>query len=1673
MKISTYELKEELGRGATSIVYRTEFEGNPFAIKVMMKTNTDDAVSTALMIRKEAATIARLNHPSLVRIVEVGDQDGQSFIVMELVEGKELAEIIKLKGRLPEDQVLSLAKSMAGALAVAHRLGLIHRDIKPNNILVADNGSFKLIDFGLALEEKKITAEAAGTFLYASPEQVGTLKRPVDGRSDLYSLGATLYECITGSPVFNGEDAGAIIQQHASKQAPDIRATVPESRPALAAMIAKLLAKDPDDRYQSAEGLLHDLENIGNLESDGQDSFRLDKKSGSVGAASEVPLTGRETEMARLKEVWERTKRGKGGIVQIEGEGGMGKTRLTQELLLIAQAENALVLKAKSQQAEKIPLGIFREAIDAYLLRVFRMPAEEKDKILNAIRAGAGEYGKVVRQLSKGLERVFVNPPDVDDMDADGEKDRFYQKIAELFFYLSKNLSPVFLQIDDTQWIDSSSAEILSRIAARIDAHPIAIITTARNDKSSKPAADAFFDQVQKGRPERLTLNPLSNDAIEKYVTYFLGGATIDRNVVDRLASATNGNAFAIGEYVRSMLDSGILRPIAGGWQVDMERFTQISVSKDVLQLLIQRMERLSAETMRILRAAAIYGMNFNARQLMTVCKLEKLQTALFALEEATRANIVERSEAESYSFVHDRVYEAVIASISEEEKRQFSQEWAYLLAAHREDNAEYFYALARHSFNGYPEKHARQVFDANLKAGQLALENFAPQMSYEFLTNAESVRKHFVNEVLNTMDLEEALGTAADRTGRSDEAYMRFGNALKEARRREDRCRIHFKLGFAYWNNGRTKEAWENIDKTLSEFGRPFPRSIIMRAISRRWYMLLNFFIRVSGIGYGSAKGVEKRKRKLLTQFYFVGKFIAVNDGDFRLCDELCARSIYNGLLLGTSVELSQSYVWYSIIFGNFNKPKTALSYANAGLKMAEVLGDKVNFLRALQYYMNLTGLISGLGKFKKIREENAQLFDKYLSGAEVAGSDMAYLIYHVERWRSREVVDMFFSMRQKFERLNSKNGLITLIDSGYSQLSALGRFPEAATAYQPLKELEDYIRLSDGNWNNHLANRLLANLHEGNFDVQTEKDIETFQNIRFHSFLARFGYYTIGYIRYEQFKRAKPEERAEAYRKFLEIVEQSKPHSFYPVHKCHYLIFCALISIEDKKFAKAKQLLDQAEQAAIAGESPWGHFYSSLFKARLAQSQDDYVTTQELSAKALDLANREGWKSLATKVAKEFNLTNRQEVSSDSNSLTSTVMTKSVISATYVDALLRVNLASATSFDFREVSAVALDELVRVLNAERSFIFLADADGKLQMVVGRDANKNNIPELKGYSSTVVQKSFSEGIDLVVSGTDESGVLGSQSAIAHGLRSIMAVPLQVADKRIGVVYLDSTVSKGMFTKDHVQLFSAIASHVAISIERARAAEKEVELSALKKDLALTSAVQSFFLPAQKALETEHIKLASFYEPANEASGDWWWHYSTANGELNILVGDVTGHGAASAMLTASTAAHLRALLKTDLANKIPDLLNELNLGFYDIAKGQYNMTMSALRIDPKNKKLNWWNAASPSVFIIKPDKTVETLTALSSPLGNQNFTIGSCEADLLPKSRVVVCTDGILELSLPEGKMLRIKHWLKILSETMDLPTDKAAEGILAQLNLVRKGTPLSDDLTCVVVDV
>ncbi len=1664
--------------------------------------------------------LARIRHPGMPEVMEVGEVQGRPYLVMEYIGGGTLAKRIAKSRSLSEAETLSIAESLASVLAEIHRHGIVHRDVKPENILLTESGEAKLMDFGLAaqLKPNQTDDEIVGTFLYTAPEQTGMLKVPVDGRADLYSLGVVLFECLTGSVPFQAADTGEVIRRHAVERAPAVKSLKTDVSSGLSTIVGKLLAKDPDDRFESGDALLRELHKLRGVSADAGG----EPHDAGVSKAYEPRLVGRSAELSELITAWRRAQKGQGGFVLIEGDPGAGKSRLARELFKQARSEEGLVLSGKCALADPVPYAPLRTMLDGYLRGLKRLDEDARRRAERALIEAAGDFAPYLKQFSKSLATLFEDAPDPEE---EAVQNIFASALAEFFLRFAQLRGPTILFIDDLQWLDDSSRSVVKAFMQHVGDSPLLLVTTARSDAESADLVARFTDDIDAWSISlRLHLTLLSEENVGRMISDILGGAEVEANLVKQVAVRSGGIPFAVGEYVQALLDHGVVRPAWGVWRVDDEALEGLQLPTDIVQLIIKRIGGLSAATREVLSTGAVFGSRFSSERLHQIFHTSEERT-LAALNEVVGINLIERDAFGEYTFIDDRVREAFLAELTKDALRGLNQRIAESLDATADpSDPEVVYALARHYAAGDRGSNPRRVYETNLAAGLRALADFANEEAYLFLQNAKDALA-LTDLDSSEANLEGVLGEACARTGRVEAAHAHLNKAIELAQSKLERAKLRMRIADVHLADYNQSLAWKAMGEAYGELGRATPGLNISSMIGMVWYLVLGMIVDFGGIGRGSVKD-EKREsflflarlnRRTFFAAYFHAKIVAMMQG--------AIFNLYYSSRLGPSPELCDAYCLFGMLCSDLSRPTAGglpklvgRYYARRAAEVAEKLGQPEVTARTL--IVN-SWAAQHRGESLAADDMEVETLYRYAGWMEPfhevnAVGDLGWnLLMRGKMSRALKIVQ---------EGLNRTKSMVgsTPDTQHFRRLlytctawfaSALGKTEEAAEAIAKADELGDEVEAEPFRTGDCGGVYVGYLVEQDEYGPTFERKLDAFLRVKtlpsFQWLYIRHGFVlqTYGWMR--QYMRASADDEQYYRAKFKKALWLLMWYAEIPVMKAHYFALRGAYHRMQGRHAKAERYFVRAERLARQTDNTWASYEVARQRAHSLREQGNLPGARHEARVALFLALDQGWVNREREIRSEFELIEeradpsasgsgarrwtdvhpsqsgafRRSGTSDQAGLhgssgshaSSRGGSASSKASRQLNALLQVSLASAGVFDPKQQARIALDSIVRILGAERAFLFLVDDEsGKLAFEAGRDAQGHELAELKDYSSTVVNKVYENGEAVVVSGTEEGALLGSESAVVHELRSIMAAPLMLREELVGVVYLDNHLARGLFTQDDVQILTAMANHIAVGLEIVHAATLEVSRRELQKDLAVTAAVQTMLLPKEESYAAEAFQLAAAYRPAAQSGGDWWWKESRPDGSIRILVGDVTGHGAGSAMVTAAIAGSYHTF--SSIAEHHPDvpkLFEVLNTNLHRLTSGQYGMSLTVVEVNPASKTLRMWNAGSPPPFLLKLDGNVKVLSSRGSPLGtNKDFSMGTIEVPFESGDRLMIYTDGLSELATPSGRQLGLKRLAAFLRESRPESLENAKAQILRSLEQARAEGPLEDDLTMVLLD-
>jgi DNA-binding CsgD family transcriptional regulator len=755
-----YKVRKLLGEGSRKKVYLADDSTLEREVAfALIKTEGIDADARAGVLR-QAQTMGQLGaSPHIVSVYDMCDDDGTPYLILEYMAGGDLESLVSNNAEtISLEQTIAIGRAICKGLHFAHQREVIHRDLKSANVWLADEGTAKIGDFGLALASgrSRITTENAivGTVAYLSPEQA--TGGEVTARSDLYSLGCILYELVTGRPPYLGDDDVGIISQHINTPpvAPSWHAaSCPEP---LEALILRLLGKDPAQRPASAEEVDAALATLDLTSTPAADSTQ----HRSLDSIASGVFVGRQRELSQLKAILEEALGGHGRMVTLVGEPGIGKTRTAEALATYAGLRGMQVLWGRCYEEEGVP---------AYWpwIQAIRSYVRERDP--ESLRKEMGSRASVIAEMVSDVkERLPEIEAPVSLDDPESARFRLFDAVASFLVQASRS-QPLMLVLDDLHWADKPSLQLLQFAARELERGRLLLVGTYRDVELNRrhPLLQTLAELTREQTFQRVLLRGLSEEDVTRFIK-LAAGIEPPEGLTPTVFTHTEGNPLFVAEVVRLLVQEGELEPA----KIVGRRRWSIRIPEGVREVIGRRLDRLSERAQEVITRAALLGRQFALGQLQVVVDDIGEERLLELLDELLAARIVEEPAAAvgTYQFTHALVQEALLQELSITRRArmhaQIAEALEGLYGQHASKHAE---ELVRHFESAETVLGAAKLIEYTLLAGEQALARHA---------YAEAARL-----------FERGLESKADDPMDHERAALSFGLAratLEDAQRHE-----------------------------------------------------------------------------------------------------------------------------------------------------------------------------------------------------------------------------------------------------------------------------------------------------------------------------------------------------------------------------------------------------------------------------------------------------------------------------------------------------------------------------------------------------------------------------------------------------------------------------------------------------------------------------------------------------------------------------------------------------------------------------------------------------------------------------------------------------------------------------------------------------------------------
>jgi predicted ATPase/class 3 adenylate cyclase/predicted Ser/Thr protein kinase len=1478
----TTSLGTLLYESANSLVYLLPGEDLPRAVLKILKADYPPPERVA-RFHNELELTRGLAGERVRRACRREKVDGRHGLVLEYVEGQTLREAFA-GGTQPVGTFLDVAIKVAEALRQVHEAGIVHKDVNPGNVLVnLKEGTVKLIDFGISsrveLHAQHLgnPARLEGTLAYISPEQTGRMNRVVDYRTDFYSLGATFYEMLTGTLPFPAGDPMELVHSHIARvpEPPHrVRPGVPE---ALSAIVGRLMAKDPDQRYQSAAGLLADLEECRRQWGRGQRIVAFPPGASDFARRFQVPqkLYGRQRETAELLAAFDRVAQGGLEMVVVRGGAGVGKSALVSELHKPLTLRRGYFSDGKYDQYKRnVPYSAISQALDGFCRLLL---AESEDALAGwrrAVRGAVGDSAQPLVDVVPALELLLGPQPPVPKLPPQETTNRFLLLFQRFIAAISSEEHPLVLFLDDLQWADSASLHLLRALLTGAESRFLLLIGAFRDGEvdAAHPLALLHDELRQEGATvAAIDLEPLSVEHVAELLRDATrAGEAETAGLAGLVHAKTGGNAFFVHQFLKALDEGGLLRfdAAAGAFRADADEIRKRGMTDNVVELMAAKIRALPPDGQEVLRLASCLGNTFDLRTLALVCGRDAAAAArslwhlveeglVVPLDASHRLLPVLDPDDESFDatfrFLHDRVQQAAYSLIPAGDAAPTHLRIGRLLLERPRDLADSLFDVVSHLNRGRelvesPEER-RRLAELNLRAGQRARESTANEATRDHAVVALSLLApgDWGPHYRLAFDAHLLAAEAHYLTGDFAAAEGLIAECLRRAENPFDEADVYYLLMLRQTLSSRYAEAIETARRALALFDFELPDTGLAARISEEMGFVLRHFEKAGLDSLYDGPDMTDRAR-LATM---------------KILDNLSAPTYVSGR---TELWILHVLLKVRLSIEHGNSPETGYAFSELGLifcilgpaayaypagQLSRRLGEKFKHVslrhKARSLHLIANYITPWFKPFRATEGTNTESYQASLESGELifAGYTVFHPFYNwfttgavaLPELRAKLPGGIAFSRKIRHDLArNSLRGMELLVANLLGETADRETFASAET-------------------------------DEATFLRSCHDDRDFYSIALFHVFKAKVLYL------YGALEAAR--------QSFLGTVELAGALSGHAAalgtrnatHSLILLGLCEGAAPEEREQRLAEVARNQEELGAWAANCPENFAHKHLLveaeRARLLGRKDDAVRLYNeaiRSARENDFVHEE---ALANEraarhwLAEENALYARahlqearygyerwgarrkvEQLDADYRRLLGGAERRSAAHAT--DSTTTTDGAAGEALDVTTVIKASqalsgemvlarlLEKMTRIVmenaGAQKAALLLerggrwrVEAEGSIDADAVRVLQSVGLEESETLPRSVLNYSIRTKQEVLADDVAEGGVFARDPYLRQRRpRSVLSMPLVHQGELSGVLYLENELAAGAFTPDRVELLRLLSSQMAVSIENAR-----------------------------------------------------------------------------------------------------------------------------------------------------------------------------------------------------------------------------------------------------------
>lgn len=1734
IELPGYTIVEKLHDGVNSLVFRALRTHDRQHVVVKSLKNIPANSVEAVRLNHELEMIKRVEAENVIRVWGVERGSGINALVLEDFGAVSLKKILA-SSRIDVETTLRWACQIAEGLVKIHERNILHKDINASNVVVnVEACRAKIIDFGISSLLSREDPRPCnpnlleGTIQYISPEQTGRMNHAVDYRTDFYSFGITLYEMLIGWPPFQSNDPLELIHSHMARvpiPPSDINREIPEM---LSRIVMKLLAKSPEERYQSAVGLRADL---GRCLDEWQKGRRIDSFAlGSVDMSNRLHLPqklyGREADIALLMETVQRVCRGRAEMLLVSGYAGIGKSSLVYEVHKPILEHRGLFVSGKFEQFKyNVPYASIAQAIQELIRNLLALSEPElrswKERLMEAL----GTNGQVIINIIPELELILGKQPELHPLPPVETQNRFHDTFQNFLRACAAPDRPLVMFLDDLQWADLASLKLIEVVMSNPENRHMLLIGALREDelRPGDPLLTTLQDAQRSGLSvHRIVVQPLGVEQINELIADALHQ---DAEEISPLAALvhqkTGGNPFFAGEFLKSLYEESTLTFDAEkqAWEWDIEKLRTREITDNVVTLMTGKIRRLLAVTQKAITAAACIGAQFDLPTLAAAAGQTEAETAgdlweaveeglVFPVTEAykfvrqtghpeMRQHLPSELAVATYKFSHDRVRQAARELLTGEEEARFHQRIGLALLKRMQDlpSDELLFDVVNHlnaatGMIGDEGEHIR-LARLNLRAGLRAKASTAIDAALRYFSTgcdlAGSALWDRQYELAYQLHIERAESEGlAGNFARAEEL---FDALILHAVSDVDKARAFSRKSAMYVHASQLDKSLSAAIAGLKLTGiRLNPRSGALRVVAElvksRWLLRRTGFESLEHL----PRMTDERSLIAMEILMVMSRYAYETSKEFHgaVSTMMINLTLTRGLTNASSFAFS---VYGIIVAVALRKQEEALAWGRLATRVAEQFQDarmigRSNFSMAAVHNHWHNPIHTNFPLLELAIHQLTETGD--LEFATYAGmhvlSDMFFSGHTVDELLTRANQYLESAQRRKFD----DDAKAFMVDRQLAlclrgQTNSPATFETADFHEREFLENLSLLRVSDY-WTARLqAHAILGATGEALSAINELTPI--IHTLTRQPMEAEFAFYSsLTYTmaisqadagRRRKYTRALHRNLGKLNRWSATCAENFLPLALFveaEIAGLHDDVPGAL-ALFDKAILAAKNQGFQHIEAL-------GHERAARLHLRQGNKARGAIELAE-AGRGFTRWGALGKVRLLQEEFREFSTADKSPSDSPGTVDTTSTATGTATATAALDltTVLKASQALSGEIQFDRLLEKMMHIILENAGAQRGAVLL-EKDGEFVMEAegtAQDTTVKVLPSLpvegnERLSDAMVRYVARTKEYLVLNDASREGAFTGDPYVQRvKSKSILCAPILHQARLTGIVFLENNLAVGAFTPQRLEVLRLLSAQMAISIENALLHEKEKVFVRMQEEIRLASQIQQNLLPVASP-NINGYEIAGINVPAQMIGGDYFDFIPVKENRWAICLGDVSGKGLPASLLMANLQATLRGQTMLDIPPN--ECLARSNRLLFQSTSPEKFATLFYGILDAGSHQFSFSNAGHDHPYLLNGKNKEARLKAGGIPLGMlQEYRYDEETISLERGDTIVMCSDGIPEAMDANEDFFGEERLTTLLRQIEHLPPRALVENVLNAVTAFAGSTPQSDDITLVAL--